>query len=68
MIDEEVIVEVKLCKHDDSAQASALAGRQMRRYYCANSLFNGSKEVFILHGDQEYRLSVTRQDKLILTK
>jgi hemin uptake protein HemP len=32
------------------------------------ALFGGRREVVIVHGDQEYRLRVTRADKLILTK
>jgi hemin uptake protein HemP len=32
------------------------------------SLFRGHREVVILHGGQEYRLRITRADKLILTK
>lgn len=33
-----------------------------------SELFQGRREVVIVHGDQEYRLSITRADKLILTK
>ncbi len=32
------------------------------------SLFNGHDEVRLLHRGQEYRLRVTKQGKLILTK
>lgn len=31
-------------------------------------LFEGEKELLIAHGDQVYRLQVTRAGKLILTK
>ena len=31
-------------------------------------LFNDSKEVFIRHGNEMYRLTITRNDKLILQK
>ena len=31
-------------------------------------LFNGQSEVIILHKGEQYRLRITRQDKLILTK
>jgi hemin uptake protein HemP len=31
-------------------------------------LFAGQREVLILHQGEEYRLRITRQDKLILTK
>lgn len=32
------------------------------------TLFDGSREVVIVHQGQEYRLRITRADKLILTK
>lgn len=32
------------------------------------ALFEGSSEVLILHNGVQYRLRITRQDKLILTK
>ena len=31
-------------------------------------LFGAGREVIIKHGDEEYRLRITRADKLILTK
>lgn len=31
-------------------------------------LFAGQREVLIVHKGEEYRLRITRQDKLILTK
>jgi hemin uptake protein HemP len=34
----------------------------------SSELFRGKREVVIVHGDQEYRLSITKADKLILTK
>jgi len=33
-----------------------------------HSLFEGRREVVIVHNGEEYRLRITRQDKLILTK
>jgi hemin uptake protein HemP len=32
------------------------------------ALFDGAREVVIVHQGQEYRLRITRADKLILTK
>ncbi len=32
------------------------------------TLFAGRREIVIRHGDSEYRLRITRADKLILTK
>jgi hemin uptake protein HemP len=34
----------------------------------SSDLFRGKREVVIVHGQQEYRLSITKADKLILTK
>lgn len=31
-------------------------------------LFEGRREIVIAHGDEEYRLRITRANKLILTK
>lgn len=33
-----------------------------------HSLFDGRREVLIVHNGEEYRLRITRQEKLILTK
>jgi hemin uptake protein HemP len=38
-----------------------------RRVY-SPALFRGEREVVIIHQGQEYRLRITRADKLILTK
>lgn len=34
----------------------------------STALFEGGSEVLILHNGVQYRLRITRQDKLILTK
>jgi hemin uptake protein HemP len=34
----------------------------------SREIFRGEREIVILHGDHEYRLRITRADKLILTK
>jgi hemin uptake protein HemP len=34
----------------------------------SREIFRGEREIVILHGDLEYRLRITRADKLILTK
>lgn len=38
------------------------------RRLLATELFAGAREVIIVHRDQEYRLRITSNDKLILTK
>ncbi|SFC12127.1 hemin uptake protein HemP [Devosia psychrophila] len=39
-----------------------------RKTIASTELFDGQTEVLILHNGEQYRLRVTRQDKLILTK
>jgi hemin uptake protein HemP len=34
----------------------------------SEQLFGAAREIIIKHGDEEYRLRITRADKLILTK
>jgi hemin uptake protein HemP len=38
------------------------------RRLTTESLFEGRAEIFIVHGGEEYRLRITKNDKLILTK
>ena len=39
-----------------------------RRSVASQDLFQGHRELVIVHRDQEYRLRITRTGKLILTK
>ncbi len=39
-----------------------------RRVVKSDDLFQGRKELIIIHGREEYRLQITRAGKLILTK
>jgi len=39
-----------------------------RPYVASTDLLGGSREMIIQHGDHEYRLRLTQNDKLILTK
>ena len=39
-----------------------------RRVLISRDLFGDDREVIIRHGREEYRLRITRADKLILTK
>ena len=48
----------------DPGQAQA-AGQ---RTFTSAELFDGADEILVLHNGAHYRLRVTRQDKLILTK
>lgn len=38
------------------------------RVVASDDLFEGAKEVIIIHGNEHYRLRVTRSGKLILQK
>ena len=44
------------------------AAARVSRRVASSELFRGTREMVIVHGDQEYRLSITKADKLILTK
>ena len=39
-----------------------------QRQIPSTSLFHGRREIVIVHHGQEYRLRITKADKLILTK
>jgi hemin uptake protein HemP len=44
------------------------AERPGRRVVSSADLFGNARELVIVHGAEEYRLRITRADKLILTK
>lgn len=48
--------------------SSTTAARAERRRIDSHELLQGQRELIIQHGDQEYRLRHTQNDKLILTK
>ncbi len=39
-----------------------------KKEYYSTDLFTDSNEIIILHGKEQYRLKITRLNKLILTK
>jgi len=49
---------------DDSARQVSVLGNRMD----SSELFRSSRELLITHGDETYRLRLTSQNKLILTK
>jgi hemin uptake protein HemP len=53
-----------------SARADGPAGRGAAppREVSSQALFDGGREVVIVHRGERYRLLLTRQDKLILNK
>ena len=65
-VDERVTAGVT---EDDGATASApvVSPGGPRRLDSA-ALFQRAREIVIVHGGQEYRLRITKADKLILTK
>jgi len=54
---------------DDSKEAISAPGAKVPRQIQSRDLFReGEREVWILHGDASYRLQLTKNGKLILTK
>ncbi|MCF6354524.1 MAG: hemin uptake protein HemP [Candidatus Polarisedimenticolaceae bacterium] len=53
--------------HQSKARTCSEKEQQVRRLY-SQDLFKHHKELVIEHAGQEYRLRITRQNKLILTK
>lgn len=56
---------------DNSAEYSlpaAVGGLKQPRQVRSETLLQGDRELQIIHGEEIYRLSVTRQGKLILHK
>ncbi|MDB5585522.1 MAG: Hemin uptake protein [Devosia sp.] len=49
---------------DKTAQSAQIAPRSID----SAALFTGGNELIIIHNGSPYRLRITRQDKLILTK
>jgi len=47
---------------------ATLAGEVAPVWTNSHALFDGRQELFIEHASQVYRLRITRQNKLILTK
>jgi len=58
---------MKQPKHQSRVHACSEKEQQVRRLH-SQDLFKHHKEVVIEHAGQEYRLRITRQNKLILTK
>ncbi len=58
----------------DDRQSNAIPDRQIegchkkQRRYASQALFHDAREILIDHAGHEYRLRITRHDKLILTK
>jgi hemin uptake protein HemP len=50
----------------DYAEAPGKAPQRLR--LSSSELLRGARELIIQHGDNEYRLRLTQNDKLILTK
>lgn len=52
----------------DKPSATSEPSQPKLKAICSDELFLGSREVLIVHQNEVYRLRITRQDKLILTK
>ena len=59
-------MDMKVVKNQVGLES--LKTNEAKKYLCSSSLFCETNEVIILHGKEQYRLRVTRQNKLILTK
>jgi hemin uptake protein HemP len=55
---------IPMADSDKTAQGAQIAPRSID----STALFAGSNELVITHNGSAYRLRITRQDKLILTK
>jgi len=55
-------------EHKSKARPILSDTEQWVRRMCSQELFGCHKEMTIEHAGQEYRLRITRQNKLILTK
>ncbi len=47
---------------------SEVSNSSQNRRLTTESLFEGRNEILIVHNKEEYRLRITKNDKLILTK
>jgi hemin uptake protein HemP len=54
--------------HDTGPIPQSVTSVAMRTRIDSRELLAGERELIIQHGDQEYRLRHTQNDKLILTK
>lgn len=54
--------------HQPQSAPSESSGGVSRKRLASSDLFGSAQEILIEHVGQEYRLRITRQGKLILTK
>ena len=66
-LDSHSSVDTSLVEVQTPSRARLAIGRQQIRIDSA-SLLQGTRELLIAHAGEEYRLRLTRNDKLILTK
>ena len=52
----------------DNENTGTQGGPRSVKSYFSDELFLGAKEIWIRHGEETYRLTVTRNGRLILTK
>lgn len=55
-------------KRDENTEPREPNGAAVPRRLSSTTLFRDDREVVIVHRGQEYRLRITKADKLILTK
>lgn len=59
-------METAICERDRHEPEKNAPGEAMG--IASQCLFRGRRELVIVHAGQSYRLTITRQNKLILTK
>jgi len=52
----------------ESGNQGEVSNSSKNRRLTTESLFEGRTEILIVHNNEEYRLRITKNDKLILTK
>jgi hemin uptake protein HemP len=58
----------KAVANQTSSKVGAVPEVTGKSVVTSKKLFDGDREIIILHSGQKYHLRITRQDKLILTK
>jgi hemin uptake protein HemP len=53
---------------EDTGAERAATGGAARAVISSAALFRDRREIVIRHGDEEYRLRITKANKLLLTK
>lgn len=61
-------MSLAMAQDNDSSRPKKESRLKSSEYLKSDDLLQGEKEIIIVHGEVEYKLRRTSQDKLILTK